>query len=102
MKATSAFRRLHKRNGDTMPTILKTFNAIVLLLGLNGCVGAAGISTWDYRSGPGYETARSQESRIQVDSAQGLIHEACTNVSRRQIATSGEVRGTDLATCRFD
>jgi hypothetical protein len=102
VKTTSAFRRLHKRNGETMPTILKTFTAIMLLLGLSACVGAAGISTWDYRSGPGYETARSQESRIQVDSAQGLIHEACTNVSRRQIATSGEVREADMTTCRFD
>jgi hypothetical protein len=95
-------RRLHKRSGETMLTILKTFTVIVLLLGLSGCVGATRISTWDYRSGPGYENARSQESSIQVDSAEGLTHEACTNVSRRQIAASGEVRGADLTACRFD
>ena len=85
-----------------MPTILKTFTAAWLMVGLVGCVGTAGISTWDYRSGPGYETARSQESRIQVDSAQGLTHEACTNISGRQIAASGEVAGADLTACRSD
>lgn len=85
-----------------MPAILKTASAIVLLLGLGGCIGTAGISTWDYRSGLGYEAARLQESRVQVDSVQGLTHEACTRVSRRQIAVSGEASGTDLATCQSD
>jgi len=85
-----------------MPTILNTFTAAWLMVGLSGCVGTAGISTWDYRSGPGYETARSQESRIQVGSAQGLTHEVCTNVSRRQIAASGEVAGADLTACHSD
>ncbi|MBM1170740.1 hypothetical protein [Microvirga arabica] len=83
-----------------MPTILRTFAAAALLPGLGGCVGTAGISTWDYRSGPGYETARSQESRIQVDSAQGLTHEACTRVSRRQVAASGAVGEAELDACR--
>ena len=83
-----------------MPTILKTFTAAMLLGCLGGCVGAAGISTWDYRSGPGYDTARIQESRIQVASDQGLTHEACTSESRRQRANSGEVTGADLTVCR--
>jgi hypothetical protein len=85
-----------------MLTILKTFTAAMLAAGLGGCIGAAGISTWDYRSGPGYETARAQESRIQVDTVQGLTHEACTSLSRRQIAASGGVTGTDLTACRSD
>ena len=85
-----------------MPTILKTFTAVVLMVVLGGCVGAAGISTWDYRSGPGYDTARIQESRIQVDTVQGLTHEACTSVSRRQMEKSGEVAGADLSVCRSD
>jgi hypothetical protein len=85
-----------------MPTILKTCTAIVLLAGLGGCVGAAGISTWDYRSGPGYESARVQESRIQVDSAEGLTREACTSISRRQMAMSGDLTGDDLTACRSD
>ncbi len=85
-----------------MPAILKTFTAVVLALGLGGCVGTAGISTWDYQSGPGFETARLRESRIQVDSAQGLIHEACTTMSRSQIAASGDVTGADLTTCHSD
>ncbi len=83
-----------------MPTTLKTFTAACLMIGLCGCVGAAGISTWEYQSGPGYETARTQGSRIQVDASQGLTHEACTSVSRRQIAASGEVKGADLSACR--
>jgi hypothetical protein len=85
-----------------MPTILETFTAVGLLVGLGGCVGAAGVSTWDYRSGPGYDTTRTQENRIQVDTVQGLTHEACTSVSRRQIANSGEVAGADLSVCRSD
>ena len=83
-----------------MPTMLKTFAAAWLAIGLCGCAGAAGISTWEYQSGAGYEAARVQESRIQVDSVQGFTHEACTNVSRRQIAASGEVTGADLSACR--
>ncbi|WP_152568715.1 hypothetical protein [Microvirga sp. BSC39] len=85
-----------------MPTILKTFTAACLMFSLSGCVGTAGISTWDYRSGPGYETARSQESRVQVDSAQGLTHAACTSVRRRQVAASGEVVAADLTACRSE
>jgi hypothetical protein len=80
--------------------ILKTFAAVVLFIVLGGCVGTAGISTWDYRSGSGYGTARMQESRIQVDSVQGFTREACTSESRRQMANSGEVRGADLSVCR--
>jgi hypothetical protein len=83
-----------------MLTMLKTFIVVWLAIGLCGCVGAAGISTWGYRSGPGYETARAQESRIQVDASRGLTHEACTSVSRRQIAASGEVTEADLSACR--
>ena len=83
-----------------MPTILKIFTAVWLAIGLGGCVGAAGFTTWDYRSGPGYETARTQESRIQVDASRGLTHESCTSVSRRQIAASGEVTEADLNACR--
>lgn len=85
-----------------MPTMLKIFTAAWLVVGLCGCVGAAGISTWDYQSGPGYETARAQGRLIQVDASQGLTHEACTSVSRRQIAASGEVTGADLSACRSD
>jgi hypothetical protein len=83
-----------------MPTMLKTFAAASAIVGLCGCVGAAGVSTWEYQSGPGYETARAQGSRIQVDASEGLTHEACTSVSRRQIAESGEVTEADLSACR--
>lgn len=83
-----------------MSTILKTFTAVVLLFGLGGCVGAAGISTWDYRSGPGYESARMQESRIQLDSVQGFTHESCRSESGRQLANSGDIAEDDLTACR--
>ena len=83
-----------------MSTILKTFTVGWFAVGLGGCVSAAQVSSWDYRSGPGYETARTQESRIQVDASRGLTHQACTSVSRRQIAASGEVTGADLNACR--
>ena len=83
-----------------MLTILKTFATVALLVGLGGCVGAAGISTWDYRSGPGYESARMQESRIQVDSVQGFTREACMSDSRRQLTNSGDVTEDDLMACR--
>jgi hypothetical protein len=83
-----------------MATTLKTLTAIVLLVGLGGCVAAAGISTWGYRSGAGYETERTQENRIQVDSAQGLTREACTRVGRRQMATSGDIMEDDLTAGR--
>ena len=85
-----------------MLKILKTFSPAMLALGLGGCVRSAGISTWNYQSGPGYETASAQENRIQVDSAQGFTHEACTSVSRRRIAASGGVTGADFAACRSD
>ena len=85
-----------------MPTMLKTFTALGLLVGLGGCVGAAAVSSWDYRSGPSYDTTRMRESRIQVDAVQGLTHEACTSVGRRQMANSGEVARADLSVCRFN
>jgi hypothetical protein len=83
-----------------MPTTLKTFTAVMLLISLGGCVGAAGISTWGYRSGPGYDTARIQDSRIQVDSARGVTRETCASESRRQMASSGDIRQDDLSVCR--
>ena len=83
-----------------MPRILRAVTAALLSLGLGGCVGTAGISTWEYRSGIGYETTRVQESRIQADPIQGLTHEACTTVSQRQVAASGHVTGGDLTACR--
>ncbi len=84
--------------------MLKAFQtitvAVILASGLGGCVGAAGVSTWEYRSGPGFEAERIQESRIQADTSQGITQEACTRVSRRQVGPSGTVSGSDVAECR--
>ena len=85
-----------------MARILMTLAAAALAVGLGGCVGAAGISTWEYQSRPGYEIERVNESRIRADSSQGLTRDACTSVTRRQIGASGEISGDDLTTCRSD
>jgi hypothetical protein len=84
--------------------MLKVFRSIttamMLASGLGGCVGAAGVSTWEYRSGPGFETEQVRESRIQADTSQGVTGEACSRVSRRQVDPSGAVSGSDVAECR--
>jgi len=82
-----------------MPKIRMTLAAAILAAGLGGCVGAAGISTLEYRSGPGYETERVYDSRIQADSSRGFSREACANVVHRQVGASGRIVGTDLTAC---
>lgn len=78
---------------------LLTSTAAAFAISLGGCVGTAGISTWEYQSGPGYETERVYDSHIQADSSRGLIQEACTNIARRQADASGRIVGADLTTC---
>jgi hypothetical protein len=74
-------------------------SAAILTLGLAGCVGAAGVSTWEYQSGPGYEAGRVYDSRVQADTGQGFTREACTTVSRRQISPSGGMAVGDATDC---
>lgn len=62
-------------------------------------MGTAGVSTWEYQVGPGYETERVYDGRIQADTSQGFTREACTTVSRRQIAASGGAVGGDVTAC---
>ncbi|WP_114945042.1 hypothetical protein [Microvirga calopogonii] len=71
----------------------------MLAVGVSGCVGAAGVSTWEYQSGPGYETGRVYDGRVQADTSRGLTHEACSTVSRRQIGPAGNVAGQDVTDC---
>jgi hypothetical protein len=82
-----------------MPKIRMTLAAAMLSAGLGGCVGAAGISTLEYRSGPGYETERVYNSRTEADSSRGFTREACANVAHRQVDASGRIAGTGLTTC---
>jgi hypothetical protein len=77
----------------------KLASAAILTVGLTGCVGAAGVSTWEYQAGPGYETERVYDGRIQADTRQGFTREACTTVSRRQIGSAGGVAGADVTDC---
>jgi outer membrane lipoprotein SlyB len=83
--------------------MLKAFrnlaSAAILTLGLTGCVGTAGVSTWEYQAGQGYETERVYDGRIQADTSQGVTREACRTVSRRQIGPSGDVVGGDVTAC---
>ncbi len=101
-KARAYLETLHKHMDETMTRISITLTAAMLAVGLSGCVGAAGFSTWEYQSGTGYESARVKEIRIQADLRQGFTHEACTSMSSRQIAASGEIEGADLTACRFN
>lgn len=74
-------------------------SAAILAAGLAGCVGTAGVSTWEYRAGPGYETERVHDSRILADTSQGLTRESCTSVSRRRSGPAGAMAGEDLTAC---
>jgi len=71
----------------------------VLAVALGGCVGTAGISTWEYQSAPGFEMERAYDDRIQVD-GRGLRREACRSVSRRQAGGSGSFSEDDVIACR--
>ena len=75
------------------------FCAAFLASGLTGCVGSAGVSTWQYQAGPGYETERVYDGRIQADTSEGFTRGACTSVSRRQIRPSGDVASGDETAC---
>jgi hypothetical protein len=86
--------------GETMAKILMTVAAAALAVGLGGCVGTAGISTWEYQSGPGYEIERIDESRIRADTSRGLTRDACTSLTSRHFGASGTISGDDLTTCR--
>lgn len=73
-----------------------------LAAGLSGCVGTAGVSTWQYQSGPGFETERVYDGSVRADTSRGLTREACTTVSRRQIGPAGNVAGRDVTDCAAD
>jgi hypothetical protein len=74
-------------------------SAAILTYGLTGCVGSAGVSTWQYQAGSGYETERVYDGRVQADTSQGFTREACTTVSRRRIGPTGGVAGADVTDC---
>jgi hypothetical protein len=66
---------------------------------LGGCFGTAGVSTWQYQSGPGYETERVSGGSVQADTEQGLSSEACTSVVRRQVEARGSVSSQETTSC---
>jgi len=83
-----------------MAKVLSTMAALALVAsGLGGCVGTAGVSTWQYQSGPGYETERVSGSSVQADTEQGLSSEACTSVTRRQVGAQGSVSTREATSC---
>jgi hypothetical protein len=71
----------------------------VLATGLGGCVAAAGVSTWDYQSGPGYERERVSESLIYGNPHDGIGSESCTRVVSRGLGPSGQVTDGELVAC---
>jgi len=77
-------------------------SAAILAFGLTGCVGTAGVSTWQYQAGPGYETERVYDSSIQADTSQGLTHESCTTMSRRQSGPTGAMADDDVTACTYN
>ena len=86
-----------------MSKACRNLAAVALLASwLGGCVGAAGVSTWQYQSGPGYETERVSGSSIQADTAQGLRHEVCTSVTRRQAGVLGSTSIRESTSCDDD
>ncbi|EIM25640.1 hypothetical protein [Microvirga lotononidis] len=86
-----------------MSKAFRTLASVTFLaIGLSGCVGSAGVSTWQYQSGPGYETQRVYDGSVQADTTRGLTREACTTVSRRQIGPAGNVAGRDVTDCTSD
>ena len=86
-----------------MPRVCRNAVAIALLAsGFGGCVGTAGVSTWQYQSGPGYETERVSGSSIRADTGQGISREACTSVARRQTGAFGGVSSEETTSCEGD
>jgi hypothetical protein len=73
--------------------------AAFLAVGVSGCVGTAGVSTWEYQAGPGYESERVYDGRVQADASRGFTREACTTVSRRQVGPTGNVAAGDVTDC---
>ncbi len=71
----------------------------VLAMVLGGCVAAAGVSTWDYRSGPGYEMERISEGLIYGGTRQGIGSESCTSVVSRRAGPSGQVSDHEVIAC---
>jgi hypothetical protein len=71
----------------------------LMAVGLGGCVGTAGVSTWEYRSGPGFETQRVYQSQVQADTLSGISHEACTSIASTQTGTPHGRSGHEVTAC---
>jgi hypothetical protein len=71
----------------------------VLAMGLGGCVAGAGVSTWSYRSEPGFQTERIAESRIYGDPVRGIGSSSCTSVVTRQAEPTGRIASSETTAC---
>ncbi len=71
----------------------------VLAMGLGGCVAAAGVSTWDYRSSPGYQRQRVSETLIYGGTRQGIGSESCTSVASRRAGPEGQISNREVMAC---
>lgn len=70
-----------------------------LAIGLAGCVGTAGVSTWEYRAGPGYEMQRAYDGAVHADPYRGFTSEACSTTTHRRTGPSGIAAGEDVIDC---
>ena len=71
----------------------------VLAIGLGGCVAGAGVSTWNYRSEPGFQTERIAESRIYGDPVRGFGSSSCKSVVTRRAEPTGRIASSEMTAC---
>jgi hypothetical protein len=90
-------------NADKGEAMLKSLtrpaSLAVLAMGLGGCVAGAGVSTWSYRSEPGFQTERVAESRIYGDPVRGIGSRSCTSVVTRQAEPTGRIASSETTAC---
>src|SRR5690349_8302411 len=67
--------------------------------GLVGCMGTAGVATWQYQSGPSGGVERVHEAQVLADTEQGLETAACTTTIRRQAGPIGRGSMTEVKGC---
>jgi hypothetical protein len=87
-----------QRTALVKPLIHPTLLAM-LAMGLGACVGTAGISTWEYQSGPGFQKERIDEKRISGDTVRGIESTSCSSVISRQVGPSGQISGSETTLC---
>jgi len=66
---------------------------------LAACSTSADVMYGEYRFGPGYESGRVYENRIYADTSDGVGHENCRTVVRRQEEALGRLSSVEETVC---